>query len=125
MARLLGKIIGIIINILMIPIVIVMAIPMGIIKAKHNQKSRLLFTGEEQGLLGKSQRAINMADNGLISPDRDLLEVARCIEAARLDYQIIKNKEKFEMSFTDFVIPRINQCNVLDWNNVNEFFEIN
>ena len=83
MAKLLGKIIGIIINILMIPIVIVMAIPMGIMKARHNQKSRLLFTGEEQSLLGKSQRAINMADNGLISPDRDLLEVARCIEAAR------------------------------------------
>ena len=82
MARLIGKIIGLIINIIMIPVVIVLAIPMGLLKARRAQKSRLLFTGEEQTLLAKAQRAINMENNGLLSPDRDLLEVARCIEDA-------------------------------------------
>lgn len=122
----LGKIIGMIINIVMIPIVLILAIPMGILKARRNQKNRLLFTGRDQSLLSKAQRAINMNVNvnGLFSPDRDLLNVARCIEDARCEYQLIKSREKFDILFIDFVIPKINQCNVTDWNNVANFFEI-
>ena len=52
MAKLLGKLIGTIINIVMIPIVLILAIPVGILKARRAQKSRLLFTSAEQALLG-------------------------------------------------------------------------
>ena len=122
MAKVLGKLIGFIINIVMIPIVVVFAIPMGILKARRAQKSRLLFTGEEQSLLAKAQRAINMDNNGVISPDRDLLEVARCIEDARCDYQIIKSRERFDTSFSEFVMPKIEGCHVMDWDNVISYF---
>lgn len=124
MARLIGKIIGMIINIIMIPVVVVLAIPMGILKARRVQKSRLLFTGEEQTLLAKAQGAINMENNGLFSPDIDLLEVARCIENARCDYQIIKSRERFDTSFSEFVIPKIEECHVIDWANVIGYFEL-
>ena len=124
MVRFLGKIIGMIINIVMIPIVLVLAIPMGILKARRNQKTKLLFTGGEQSLLAKAQRTLNMDQNGLLSPDRDLLTVARCIEDARCEYQLIKSTEKFETFFIDFVIPKINKCNVTDWNNVVNFFDL-
>jgi hypothetical protein len=124
MIRFIGKIIGLIINIVMIPIVIVLAIPMGILKARRAQKSRLLFTGEEQALLAKAQRAINMDNNGFFSADRDLLEVARCIEDARCDYQIIKSRERFDPTFSEFVIPKIEECHVMDWDNVISFFEL-
>lgn len=124
MAKLLGKMIVMIINIIMIPIVLILAIPMGILKARRAQKSRLLFTGAEQALLGKAQRTIKMEENGLLSPDRDLLEVAKCIEDARCDYQIIKSRERFDSTFSDFVLPRINSCHVIDWDNVISFFEL-
>ena len=124
MIRVLGSIIGMIINIIMLPIVLILAIPNGILKAKRDQKIQLLFTGKEQSLLAKAQRAINMENNGLLKPDRDLLEVAKCIEDARCDYQIIKSREKFDISFSDFVIPRINQCHVMDWDNAINFFEL-
>lgn len=124
MGKHLGKFIGVIINIIMIPIVLILAIPIGILKARRSRKSRLLFTGVEQALLGKAQRTINMDENGLLSPDRDLLEVARCIESARCDYQIIKSRERFDSTFTDFVLPRINICHVIDWDNVISFFEL-
>ena len=123
MARLIGKIIGLIINIIMIPVVIVLAIPMGLLKARRAQKSRLLFTGEEQALLAKAQKAINVENNGLLSPDRDLLEVARCIEDARCDYQIIKSRERFDASFAEFLMPKIEECHVMDWDNVISYFE--
>ena len=124
MARLIGKIIGLIINIIMIPVVIVLAIPMGLLKARRAQKSRLLFTGEEQALLAKAQRVINMENNGLLSPDRDLLEVARCIEDARCDYQIIKSRERFDASFAEFLMPKIEERHVMDWDNVISYFEL-
>lgn len=124
MTKLLGKLIGIIINIAMIPIVLILAIPMGFLEARKAQKSRLLFTGVEQTLLGKAQRVINMEENGLISPDRDLLEVAKCIENARCDYQIIKERERFDSTFSEFVLPRIYNCHVVDWDNVINFFEL-
>lgn len=124
MIRFIGKLIGLIINIVMIPIVILLAIPMGILKARRAQKSMLLFTGEEQGLLAKAQRAINMENNGLLSPDRDLLEVARCIENARCDYQTIKSRERFDDTFSEFVIPKIEKCHVTDWDNVISYFEL-
>lgn len=122
MAKLLGKTIGMIINVFMIPIVLILAIPMGILKARRAQKSRLLFTGAEQNLLGKAQRIINMKGNGLFSPDSDLLEIANCIESARCDYQIIKSRERFDSTFSEFVIPRINTCNVVDWGKAKSFF---
>ena len=122
MAKLLGKTIAMILNIAMIPIVLILAIPLGILKARRAQKSRLLFTGEEQALLGKAQRTIHMEKNGLLSPDRDLLEVAKCIENARCDYQAIKSRERFDSTFSDFVFPRINNCHVTDWDNVVGFF---
>lgn len=124
MAKLLGKIIGIIINIVMIPIVLILAIPMAVLKVRREQKSRLLFTGSEQALLAKAQRIINMEENGLFSLDSDLLEVAKCIENARCEYQIIKSRERFDLTFSDFVLPLMNNCHVIDWGNVTNFFEL-
>jgi hypothetical protein len=123
MIRLLGKAIGMIISIVMIPIILILAIPMGIVKARQAQKSMLLFTGNEQTLLAKAQQTISMAANGLMSPDRDLLEAARCIENSRRDYQTIKSRERFDQSFSDFVIPRVRNCQVRDWKNVIRFFD--
>jgi hypothetical protein len=120
----LGKLIGMIINIIMIPVVLILAIPIGILKYRRAQKSRLLFTSEEQALLAKAQRTINMDANGLLSPDRDLLEVATCIESARCDYQVIKSRERYDTTFSDFVIARINQCHVTNWDKVISFFNI-
>lgn len=124
MASILGKIIGMIINIVLIPIVLILAVPIGILKSRNAKKNRLLFTGVEQSLLAKAQHAINMDTNGLISPDRDLLEVARCIENARCDYQLVKSRERFDSTFSDFLLPRINNCNVINWDNVENFFEL-
>lgn len=120
-AKLIGKIIGLIINIIMIPILIVTAIPMGILKARRAQQSRLLFTGYEQALLAKAQMAINMENNGLISPNEELLEVAKCIESARCDYQIIKSQEHFDRTFLEFVIPKIEECYVIEWVDVIDY----
>lgn len=124
MIKLNGTLIGVIINIIMFPIVLILAIPMGILKARRAQKSRLLFTGAEQALLGNAQGVINMEENGVFYPDSDLLEVARCIENARCDYQVIKSNQRYDSTFTDFVRPRISRCNVIDWNNVNSFFKL-
>jgi|GEM_PF-1774021 len=124
MARILGKIIGLIINIVLIPVVLILSIPVGILKARRNAKSRLLFTGTEQSLLAKAQRAINIENNGLFSPDEDLLEVARCIEQARCEYQEIKGRDRFDSSFSEFLMPRINQLHVGDWDNVISFFDL-
>jgi hypothetical protein len=65
-----------------------------------------------------------MDNNGLLSPDRDLLEVATRIEDARCDYQVIKGRERLDALFSEFVIPRIGQCRVTDWDNVINFFEL-
>ena len=124
MIKILRKLIGMIMTIVMIPIALVIAIPIEILKARRAKKSRLLFTGMEQALLGKAQRVINMDKNGLISPDRDLLDVAKCIENARCDYQIIKGRERFDSTFSEFVLLRIYNCHVVDWGNVINFFEL-
>jgi len=124
MVRLIGMILGGVVNIIVLPFALVLAIPTGIMKAKSNQKSRLLFTGVEQSLLGKAQRAINMSENGMLSPDRDLLVVAKCIEDSRIAYQTIKNRERYDATFSDFVGPRISECQVRDWDNVVSFFNL-
>lgn len=119
-----GKLIGLIINVVMIPIIVLLAIPMGILKARQARKSMLLFTGEEQALLAKAQRVINMEGNGLLSPDGDLLNMARCIEGARCDYQIIKSRERFDFTFSEFLAPKIQECYVIDWGRTSSFFEL-
>lgn len=124
MARFLGRLIGLAINLILIPISLLIAIPMAILKVRRDQKSRLLFTGAEQSLLAKAQRVINQANNALILPDESLLEVATCIEEARVDYQLIKGRERLDATFSDFVVPRIIRCHVEDWGKVLDFFEI-
>lgn len=125
MIDLVGKLVGTVIGIILFPFyLIIIAIPSAIIKDRNAQKSKLLFTGVEQSLLAKSQDVINMEENGLMSPDKDLLQIARCIENARINYQTIKTKEKFNSSFYEFITPQINECYVSDWNEVYNFFEI-
>lgn len=119
-----GKLLGTLVQLVLLPFVLVFAIPMGILKAKRAQAARLLFTGDEQALLGKAQRAINAGQTGLFSPDRDLLRVAECIEESRIDYQLIKGRERFDATFSEFVAPRISECSVADWNNVISFFNL-
>lgn len=122
--KIVGSLIGLAINIILIPIVVIVSIPVAILKARRDQKNRLLFTGEEQALLAKAQRVINMKNNSPIALDRDLLEVADCIEEARSDYQIRKGLERFDVSFFDFVAPKIVQCQVTNWSKVSDFFDL-
>lgn len=124
MFKLLANVFGILIQVVLIPIVLVVSIPLGILKARRDQKSRILFTGSEQSLLAKAQRVLRMENNGLLAPDRDLVEVAKCIEDSRCDYQTIKAREKFDASFADFVLPRIYECQVSSWARIVEFFRL-
>ena len=124
MARMIGWLLGTLAQLVLLPFALVFAIPMGFLKAKRAQAARLLFTGDEQALLGKAQRAINAGRTALLSPDRDLLRVAECIEESRIAYQLIKGRERFDATFSEFVGPRISQCNVSDWKNVVTFFNL-
>ncbi|MDH0424162.1 hypothetical protein EGI94_10170 [Stutzerimonas stutzeri] len=124
MAKLIGRIIGVVVQLLMLPFVIIFAIPAGVMKARRAQAARLLFSGAEQSLLGKAQRAINMDESGLMSPDKDLLAAAKCIENARVQYQLIKSRERFDETFSEFLAPLLLQCNVNDWRKVFDFFEL-
>ncbi len=124
MIKILSKLFTIIIQIIILAIAMILSIPIAIIKIRQNQRSRLLYTGKEQSWLGKAQRAINMNENALLKPDRDLLVVSECIEGSRINYQLIKNRERFDETFTEYVIPRINMCSVNDWDNVANFFDI-
>lgn len=124
MAKLIGRVIGVVVQLLMLPFVIILAIPTGIMKVRRAQAARLLFTGSEQSLLGKAQRAINMDVSGLMSPDKDLLAAAKCIENARVQYQLIKSRERFDETFSEFLAPLLLQCNVNDWIKVFDFFEL-
>lgn len=124
MIKILSKLFTIIIKIIIIPIAIILSIPIALIKIRENQRSRLLYTGKEQSWLGKAQRAINMNENALLKPDRDLLIISECIEESRINYQLIKNRERFDETFTEYVIPRINMCSINDWDNVANFFDI-
>jgi len=119
-----GKLLGTLVQLALLPFALVLAIPMGILKAKSAQAARLLFTGDEQALLGKAQRAINADRTGLLSPDRDLLRVAECIEESRIAYQLIKGRERFDATFSEFMAPRISQCSVADWSNAIAFFSL-
>lgn len=119
-----GKLIGALVQIAIMPFVVVFAIPIGVMKAKREKAARLLFTGDEQSLLGQAQRAISMDESGMISPDRDLVSVARCVENARIEYQTIKGRERFDATFSEFLKPQLSQCSVGDWGNVFSFFKL-
>lgn len=124
MIKLIGKMFGASVQLLLLPFAIILAIPMAVIKARRAQAARLLFTGDEQSLLSKAQRAINMDESALISPDRDLVAVARCIENARIEYQLINSRERFDTTFSEFLAPQLNQCNISDWSDVFSFFNL-
>tara|TARA_R110001592_G_scaffold323843_1_gene603282 strand:- start:50 stop:1510 length:1461 start_codon:yes stop_codon:yes gene_type:complete len=124
MGKLIGRIIGVVVQLLMLPFVIIFAIPKGIMKVRRAQAARLLFTGGEQTLLGKAQRALDMDKSGLMSPDRDLLAVAKCIENARVQYQLIKSRQRFDATFSDFLAPLLLQCDLSDWSKVFDFFHL-
>jgi hypothetical protein len=123
MINFLGTIISLMIKIILLPVALIIGILSGILKAVQSKKSRLLFTAQEQSLLAKAQKVINMNNHGAFKPDGDLLEVAECIDSARYDYQKIKDRERFDTPFIDYVTSRVNQCNVKDWDNVIDFFE--
>jgi hypothetical protein len=124
MAKLIVRIVGVVVQLLILPFVIIFSIPVGIMKARRAQAARLLFSGTEQSLLGKAQRAINMDESGLISPDKDVLAAAKCIDNAWVQYQLLKSRERFDEKFSEFLAPLLLQCNVNDWRKVFDFFEL-
>lgn len=124
MVKLIGRIIGMVLNVIFIPFVLILAVPAGILKARRSAKARLLFTGEEQSLIAKAQRAIAMDGGGLLSPDADLLEVAQCIDKSRIQYQTIKGRERYDATFIDFLLPKLNDCKVGNWDKVEHFFNL-
>ncbi|NYR12538.1 hypothetical protein HC000_08530 [Pseudoalteromonas sp. MIP2626] len=124
MARLLGKLTGLVIQLLILPFVIIFAIPAGLMKARRAQAARILFTRDEQTLLSKAQGTLNMAESALVPPDNDLLITSKCIENARVQYQQIKGTERFDTKFSNFLAPQLLKCRVNDWSNVSKFFNL-
>lgn len=122
MAKLIGTIIGWAINIVMIPFVVIIAIPMGVLKAIRAQNSRPCFTDDEQTLLAKAQALINITD---FAVDKNLLNVSKGIEKARREYQTLGNNVRSEISFSSFVLPKIEACHVEEWGNVIAQFKLN
>jgi len=128
MAKILGQLIGWIINIISIPFVLaflILSIPFQFLKAKKRINASKLFSSEEKSHLAKSQRVINMDKNALVKPDREILAVAKLIEESRIEYQIMKDLGDIHVPFIEFLMPRVNilQVNITDWENVNNYFE--
>lgn len=128
MAKILGRLIGWIINIISIPFVLaflILSLPFQFFKAKNRINASKLFSMEEKSLLAKSQRVINMNETALIKPDGEILAVAELIEESRIEYQLMKDAKNIDTSFIELLMPRVNilQINITDWENVNNYFE--
>ncbi|MGB2739435.1 MAG: hypothetical protein WBC60_02630 [Cognaticolwellia sp.] len=128
MAKILGRLIGWIINIISIPFVLaflILSLPFQFLKAKKRINASKLFSMEEKSLLAKSQRVINMNETALIKPDGEILAVAELIEESRIEYQLMKGAKNIDTSFIELLMPRVNilQINITDWENVNNYFE--
>lgn len=128
MAKILGQLIGWIINIISIPFVLaflILSIPFQFLKAKKRINASKLFSSEEKSLLAKSQRVINMNETAPLRPDGEILTVAKLIEESRIEYQIMKDLGDIHVPFIEFLMPRVNilQVNITDWENVNNYFE--
>ncbi len=128
MAKVLGRLIGWIINIISIPFVLaflILSIPFKLLKAKKRINASKLFSSDEKSFLAKSQSVINMEENALIKPDKEILKVAKLIEASRIEYQQMRDADHIHEPFIDFLMPRviILQVSIVDWKNVNNYFE--
>lgn len=122
MERFFTRLLGFAMLIIAIPFIIVLGIPRAIIKAVKRSKYRVLFTRSEQRLFFKAQSLLKMNATAIITYDSQLLDVAMAVEDARYDYQNIKDREKFDVSFTQFLTPYLKSCSVRDWNKVNNYF---
>lgn len=128
MAKILGQLIGWIINIISIPFVLaflILSLPFKFLKAKKRINASKLFSSEEKSYLAKSQRVINIDKNALMKPDREILAVAKLIEESRIEYQIMKDLGDIHVPFIEFLMPRVSimQVSISDWENVNNYFE--
>jgi len=128
MAKIFGRLIGLIINIISIPFILVfliLNIPFSYFKAKKRIRASNLFSHHEKSLLEQSQRAISMVENGLLNPNRDILVVAELIEESRIEYQLMKNHQQTEITFIEFLMPRVTvlQVKISDWESVSNYFE--
>ena len=94
-------------------------------KRKRNQASKL-FSSHEKSLLFKSQEVIRMNSNGLIKPNINILTVAQLIEDSRVEYQIMNESHRLEITFMELLLPRLEllKLEITDWGNVNSYFEI-
>lgn len=94
-------------------------------KRKRDQASKL-FSSHEKSLLFKSQEVIRMNSNGLIKPNIDILTVAQLIEDSRIEYQIMNESHRLEITFMELLLPRLEllKLEITDWRNVNSYFEI-
>ena len=122
-----GKIIGTIVQIILFPFVVAFAIPMGIIngrrRVKQAMKYGILFTGDEISLLLTAQDTIKYYKAGLIK-NKDVIQVAECIENARMAYQLVHKYKEHNASFSEFVLPLVEKCYVGDWDKVNRHFNL-
>jgi hypothetical protein len=128
MAKILGRLIGWTINILSIPFVLaflILSLPFQVLKAKKSIRASKLFSADEKSLLAKSQNAIKMDETAMLKPDREILAVAKVIEESRIEYQIMKKVKTIDVSFIEFLMPRVNilQVSICDWENVNNYFD--
>ena len=87
--------------------------------------SSKLFSVEEKGLLFKSQRAIKLANVAMREPDPEILTTAKLIEDARIEYQLLKDIENSELTFIEFLMPRVtvHRVNITNWEKVNSYFD--
>jgi hypothetical protein len=128
MAKMLGRLIGWIINIISIPFVLallILSLPFQLLKANKRINASKLFSSEEKCLLAKSQGAINMDKNAMVKENIEILAVAGLIEESRIEYQLMKNNQHIEIPFIEFLMPRITmlQVKISDWESVNNYFE--
>lgn len=112
-----------IINILSLPLLII-AIPLGIARGLKQAKLRTTYTEMELRLFEKAQRAIDMDERGALSPDKDILSVARYIESTRNEYEKRRNQDPHARSpfLREFAYNALSVLDVDDWTEVLDYY---
>ena len=96
------------------------------LKKRKRDNASKLFTDQEKLLLYKSQRVIEINNRGGKQLGKDIFTVAQLIEESRVEYQIMNEANHEEISFLEFLLPRVEllKTQITDWESANSYFEI-
>lgn len=109
------------VGIIFLPLVLLVAIPLSLIKVQKAKTARRLFTSEEQSLLAKAQTLMNIEPEHAYSIENKVVEVAVCIENARISYQIMCEGQRVDKTFSEYVTEKLAN----DFYFTDDWFEIN